>query len=299
MEIRPFRPEDVPALAELSVSCMRGEADFVLNPLWQTEAEFAAEFERFGIDPSEHLLVALEGEEILGLVGFLRHPGATSAGMFCPIVRRANRGQGVGGELLRASERLAGQLGIEVVAAGIGTRNRAGYSLLTSHGFRPARQHFWMVCDRTPVVADGDANSVALDAAKNDDAEGILRIYAACGFEPRSLETMQQVLGDGRHVHTVARAQADGTICAFAEIETHWPHRVWVAFVGVAPELRDRGLGSRLVAWTLARQFGLEARTAMLMLSPANRTALRAYEKVGFRRSRLIDVLEKKLERVL
>ena len=31
------------------------------------------------------------------------------------------------------------------------------------------------------------------------------------------------------------------------------------------------------------------------MLSPANRTALRAYEKVGFRRHRLVDVLEKNL----
>jgi predicted GNAT family acetyltransferase len=29
------------------------------------------------------------------------------------------------------------------------------------------------------------------------------------------------------------------------------------------------------------------------MLSPANRTAVRAYEKVGFRRHRLVDVLER------
>ena len=34
------------------------------------------------------------------------------------------------------------------------------------------------------------------------------------------------------------------------------------------------------------------ASTAMLMLSPANRTALRAYQKGGFRRHRLVDVLE-------
>ena len=32
--------------------------------------------------------------------------------------------------------------------------------------------------------------------------------------------------------------------------------------------------------------------TALLLLSPANRTALRAYEKVGFRRHRVVDVLE-------
>ena len=31
------------------------------------------------------------------------------------------------------------------------------------------------------------------------------------------------------------------------------------------------------------------------MLAPANRTALRAYEKVGLRRHRLVDALEKGL----
>lgn len=293
MEIRPFRPEDVPALAELSVSCMRGEADFVLNPLWQTEAEFAAEFERFGIDPSEHLLVALEGEEILGLVGFLRHPGATSAGMFCPIVRRANRGQGVGGELLRASERLAGQLGIEVVAAGIGTRNRAGYSLLTASGFRPVRQHFMMRCDAGSSVPAEPIEDLELSTATTADAEAILELYASCGFEERRLERMATLLEDGHHFHAVAHH--DGGIVAFTEIETHWPRRVWVSYVGVASTLRDRGLGSTLVAWALAQCFEQGAESALLLLSPANRTAVRAYEKVGFRRYRLIDVLERGL----
>ena len=82
---------------------------------------------------------------------------------------------------------------------------------------------------------------------------------------------------------------------AFVELETHWPRRPWVAYVGVAPELRARGVGSALTAWALARQFEAGAESALLMLSPANRTALRAYEKVGFRRHRLVDVLEKSL----
>jgi predicted GNAT family acetyltransferase len=80
---------------------------------------------------------------------------------------------------------------------------------------------------------------------------------------------------------------------AFVELETHWPRRVWVAYVGVVPELRDRGLGSSLVSWSLARRFGTGTQSALLMLSPANRTAVRAYEKVGFRRHRLVDVLER------
>jgi ribosomal protein S18 acetylase RimI-like enzyme len=82
---------------------------------------------------------------------------------------------------------------------------------------------------------------------------------------------------------------------AFTEIETHWPRRVWVSYVGVSPALRGRGLGSALVAWALERRFAEGAGSALLLLSPANRTALRAYEKVGFRRYRLVDVLERGL----
>ena len=155
MPIRPFRPDDTPALAALALECARGETDFVLNPYWETVEEFNTEFERFGIDPTEHLLVADAGDlgEVQGLAGFLRHPGATTAGMFCPIVKRGERGHGLGGELLRGAQRLgAEKLGIKLATAGIGTRNRAGYSLLTSHGFRPMRQAFLMKCDAAPQV---------------------------------------------------------------------------------------------------------------------------------------------------
>ena len=75
----------------------------------------------------------------------------------------------------------------------------------------------------------------------------------------------------------------------------YWPERPWVAYVGVESSLRDRGLGSGLVAWALARSFEAGARSALILLSPGNRTALRAYEKVGFRRHRLVDVLEREL----
>jgi ribosomal protein S18 acetylase RimI-like enzyme len=296
MQIRTFRREDAPALAELAASCARSEADFVLNPYWETEAELFAEFERFGIAPEEHLLVADPGDgEPIGLAGFLRRPGASEAGMFCPIVRREERGRGVGGELLRAArEHGRVGLGIRFATAGISTRNRAGYSLLTSHGFRPVRQHFLMRCDERPKPAPLPVEGLRLDAASADDAESILAVYHACGFQERSADAMRAALADGRRAHAVARQ--NGHVAAFVELETHWPRRVWVAFVGVDPMLRDRGVGSALVAWALERRFEAGARSALLLLSPANRTAVRAYEKVGFRRHRLVDVLEQSFE---
>ena len=295
MPIRPFRSEDAGALVALSMQCSRGETDFVLNPLWESEDELFAEFLRFGIDPAEHLVVADAGDgEVLGLAGFIREAGAPTAGMFCPIVRRNQRGKGLGGELLRQAIALgAKRLGIGLAAAGIGTRNRGGYSLLTSHGFRPVRQHFLMRCERARLSSEPPPVDLVLEAARPEDAEAILELYSTCGFGQRSRERMQAVLGDGRHAHGVARTE--GRVVAFVELETHWPRRVWVAFVGVSPPMRARGLGSALTAWALARQFESGAELALLMLSPVNRTAVRAYEKAGFRRHRLVDVLEKSL----
>jgi len=296
MPIRPYRAEDAPALAALAVDCARGEADFVLNPLWESASELDAEFARFGIRPEEHVLVADEGDggEVQGMVGFLRQPDDSSAGMLCPIVRRKDRGRGVGGELLRAAQRHgAEKLGIELATAGIGTRNRGGYSLLSSHGFRPVRQAYVMKCERAPGEPDPVAG-LEFSVARSEDAKALLELYLACGFDARSEEQMRALLGDGRHAHAVART-SNGELTAFVELETHWPRRPWLAFAGVAKERRDQGVGSALVSWLLARQFAAGAVAVLLALSPANRTALRAYEKVGFRRFRLIDALEKKL----
>jgi ribosomal protein S18 acetylase RimI-like enzyme len=290
VEIRPFRRADAAPVAELSAFCARGETDFVLNPYWLTEAELFAEYERFQIAPEDHLLVAAGNNgEILGLAGFLRRPGAREAGMCCPIVARSARGKGVGGQLLRAARRHGRErLGVRLATAGIGTRNRAGYSLLTSLGFRPVRQHFLMRCDATSPLPRFDAAS--LEMARPEHADAILDIYTACGFERRDRESMRDTLGDGRHAHSVAIQS--GAVVAFVELETHWPSRVWVSYVGVAQAARDKGLGTALVTWSIARKFEAGADSALLLLSPANRTALRAYEKSGFRRHRLVDVPE-------
>ncbi|MGH0031581.1 MAG: GNAT family N-acetyltransferase [Myxococcota bacterium] len=293
MEIRAFRTEDTEALVELSRDCARGETDFVLNPYWETADELHAEFDRLEIDPESHVLVADAGDgDVLGMAGFLRRAGSSAAGIFCPIVKKGERGRGLGGELLRSAQRLGTEkLGIRLMSAGIGTRNRAGYSLLTSHGFRPARQAFLMVCASEPTEEIPPVENLVFDDAKPEDADAILTVYRECGFEERDAATMQRLLEDGIHAHAVARH--GGRVVAFTELETHWPRRIWVAFVGVARELRDRGVGSALVSWALRRRFAEGAVRGQLMLSPANRTALRAYEKVGFRRFRLIDVLEK------
>jgi ribosomal protein S18 acetylase RimI-like enzyme len=294
MSVRPFQPEDAPALAAMSAECLRGESDFVLNPLWETEDELLAEYRRHGIPPEENVLVAVdEAGKVMGLSGFLRRPGAGIAGLLCPVVDPRQRGRGYGGELLRATLEKGAQLGLNMIVAGIGTRNRAGYSLLTAHGFRPVRQHFLMRCDEPPREPSTPGDKLEFAWAEPSDSAEVLKLYEACGFLPRTAEEMDAALAGDGHVHAVGRQ--GGRIVAFTEIETHWPRRVWVAFVGVDPELRGEGLGSSLTAWALRRQWERGAEQALLVLSPANRTAYRAYEKVGFRRHRSFDVLERPL----
>jgi ribosomal protein S18 acetylase RimI-like enzyme len=294
MPVRPFRKDDAHALGALSADCLRSETDFVLNPLWETEEDLFAEFERLGTDPGEHVLVVEAGDGTAsGVSGLLRAPKATLAGLLCPIVDSRERGRGYRGELLRATLERGAELGIKLVVAGVGTRNRSAFALLAGCGFRPVRQHFFMRCDEPPADVDPPASGLRFERADAADAAAIHALYEACGFEPRTPAATRAALEDERHAHAVARH--GDRVLAFAEIATHWPRRVWVSFVGVAPDLRTKGLGSALVAWALRRQWAEGAQQALLTLSPANRTAFRAYEKVGFRRHRTFDVLERGL----
>lgn len=295
MEIRPFRTDDAPALVALAAGCARTETDFVLNPLWESEDELFGEFARLGIEPETHLLVAdAGGGAVAGLVGFLRKPRGALAGLYTPIVERRERGHGLGGELLRAGLALgAERLGVKLAAAAIGTRNKAGYALLGSAGFRPTRQHFLMRSDAAPQATPPALPGLALRDATPAQAAEILALYESCGFEPRSPVEMQRILESPKH--RVVAAMLGGELVGFAELDLHWPSRVWVSFVGVAARVRDRGLGSALVGLALEQRFAAGARQALLLLSPANRTAVRAYEKAGFRRHRVVDVLERAL----
>ena len=74
MTIRAFRPEDASALVAVAKSCARGETDFVLVPLWESERDLFAEFERHGVDPEQHLLVGEAGDGTRRRLRRLRAP---------------------------------------------------------------------------------------------------------------------------------------------------------------------------------------------------------------------------------
>ena len=92
MPIRAFRAEDAGALVAIARSCARGETDFVLVPLWETERDLFAEYERHGVAPEDHLLVAEAGDgTVVGCTGFVRRPAASAAGTRAAPSSRATR----------------------------------------------------------------------------------------------------------------------------------------------------------------------------------------------------------------
>ena len=92
MTIRAFRPEDASALVAVAKSCARGETDFVLVPLWESERDLFAEFERHGVDPEEHLLVAEAGDgTVVGCAGFVRRPDGQRPPASCARSSHATR----------------------------------------------------------------------------------------------------------------------------------------------------------------------------------------------------------------
>jgi len=294
MPTRPFRPGDAPALAALAARSARAESDFVLQPLWETEEELYADFERHGIEPEEHVLVADDGDGApLGMSGVLRFPGDPSAALIPPVVERAARGRGLGGELLRAALDLARERGVKLCSAALGSRNRSGYALLAAYGFRPVRQHFLMRADGEAAPAGPLPAGLVVEPARSADLDAIHELYAEAGFPDRTPDQMQKALEDGHHAHAVARL--GGRVVGFAELDVYSSRRAWVSFVGVEPELRERGVGTAVVRTAVAREFARGADHALLLLSPSNRAALRAYEKAGFRRLRVVDVLERGL----
>lgn len=294
MAIRPFRGDDAAALAAIAAGCARNEADFVLQPLWETEEELFADFDRHGTDPEDYLLVAESDEgRALGMAGFLRFPQDPSAALIPPVVERAARGRGLGGELLRAALALGRERDVKLAIAALGSRNRSGHALLTAYGFRPVRQHFLLRCDGAGAPAGALPVGTNLEPARAADLPEIAELYAEAGFPERTPEAMRRAYDDGHHAHAVARL--DGKVVGFVELDAFSSRRVWVSFVGVRRDLRERGVGTGIVRFALERAFARGAEHALLLLSPANRAAMRSYEKAGFHLHRVIDVLERGL----
>jgi ribosomal protein S18 acetylase RimI-like enzyme len=84
-------------------------------------------------------------------------------------------------------------------------------------------------------------------------------------------------------------ALVDGVATGFAVLAVRGA-RGWIGGMGVAPEARGHGLGAALMREVLAEARRLGLRSVDLECLTQNAPALRIYEALGFRRTRMLEV---------
>lgn len=85
-------------------------------------------------------------------------------------------------------------------------------------------------------------------------------------------------------------ADDDGELVGLANLGRRGG-RTWVGGVGVVPERRGEGLGERLMRELLERARALASTEMTLEVIVENTPAIRLYEKLGFQRTRELDIL--------
>ena len=124
---------------------------------------------------------------------------------------------------------------------------------------------------------------VDVRAYEDADEEAIVALWDACFVEPRPWnqprELIQRKVGVARDLFLVATL--DRRIVG-AVIAGWDGHRGWLYHLAVAPDVRRRGIGSRLVR---AAEALLQARgcpKVNLQILASNRDVVRFYERLGF-----------------
>lgn len=75
--------------------------------------------------------------------------------------------------------------------------------------------------------------------------------------------------------------RCEGERAAFLVLDLHGPLGGYLQTIGVAPEMRGRGVGSAALRWAEARVFE-QHRNCLLCVSSFNRAAQRLYRRAGY-----------------
>jgi ribosomal protein S18 acetylase RimI-like enzyme len=130
------------------------------------------------------------------------------------------------------------------------------------------------------VIRHPSVSDITLDAAVTDP--WFAAFCAMGGADRRHHGTMRQLLELIAPETRFAALWLDGRIaaCGLGVLQAGY---IGLYDIAVAPELRRRGYGQRLVESLLAWGKGAGAQAAYLQVMLNNAPALRLYEKVGFR----------------
>ena len=114
-----------------------------------------------------------------------------------------------------------------------------------------------------------------------DDAERLYTLDRRCILSPWTLEGFKEDLGQ-LYTHCWGRNAPDGTIMAF--ITSHLVlDEAHILKIGVAPEYRDQGIGTRLMRYALAQFKARNVRFVYLEVRKSNTAARNFYLKNNFK----------------
>jgi len=293
--VRPARPEDAAAVAELTAAY-----DLRWCGVSDTAAEDILDDWR-GVDlDRDTWLWELDGRVAAFGIVFVRHERLHSDGYVHPDLL----GRGFGSAILERMEARARELGFERIGTATLVADEAGARLLESRGYRDVRHFFRMAID--------------LDAPPPEPSW-------PAGLEPKPVEPEQlrafhvskeeAFASEWGHTPTpfeafVARAvegpradlslwtavwdgdQIAGTLIAAPELGGGW-----VASIGVREPWRRRGLGLALLRRSFGQFWDRGERRVQLGVDAGNATgALRLYERAGMHVVWEAVVYEKELE---
>jgi ribosomal protein S18 acetylase RimI-like enzyme len=151
MEIRPVRPEEWPALKALRLRALASDPDAFggrLEDAYEQDDELWQR--RAAADRSESATFVADIDGFVGMaVGAPAPDHPEAAGLFGMWVAPEARGRGVGGALVDAVARWAGEVGYELIGLGVTTTNVSAIALYERKGFRD-------LGERMPLRAGSD-----------------------------------------------------------------------------------------------------------------------------------------------
>ncbi len=124
--------------------------------------------------------------------------------------------------------------------------------------------------------------AVLLRRAEPKDAQAIAALEAACFTHPWTGGQVDEELAGGEGRLAVLLESPRRGVVAWASFR-QLLDEVHVMTVAVAPDVRRRGLGRRLLLFALARAARRGARRALLEVRAGNREARSLYAALGFR----------------
>jgi mycothiol synthase len=288
--LRSFRRDDADQVVALARQAYARPEEHVGNPIWPTREELESEISDWDPPATETLLVAEDGDEVVGIGGVEAGGGSPEvADLFGPVVAKRAQGRRLGSRLLAESIALAHAHGAKVVDAAIGTSNRRGRVLLERNGFAPRGpvQAFYELRPQDHRPAPPSPEGLTVRRANRTDEDPVFALYQECFPDGRFPEDWLLAGLDEGVVHL---AELDGSPVAFLTIDR--PDR-WIYLVGVRGEARGRGIGGFLLSRALESYWGEHPGDLLGLATRADNTpAIRLYRGQGFRPTLLLQPYE-------